>query len=339
MKLKIITVNNYFGQGLPTEFSLDLYKLQSYLNSYSHDVDFIDIQYLQYTAVEKDTLYITGSHQNRDIKKYIDDCVSVIFSSDNSELLIPSPKNLLAHDNKGVQALIAQRIGAEFFPKQNYFYRCEKINQPKVIKAPAGAGSSGVELVRTSKQLERCINKFVRYEYNIKDISFLVKNFLKKMIFKSKYSKKFTEYHKKYGLYCLQDFYDGLQNDFKVLVFGDTSYVLERKVRKGSFKASGSGKFSYPEIDVGLLNFSHKLREKLDTPYVSLDVVKLQDGSYKCIEFQCVHFGPYTQLNAKHKYVKTPEGAWVKEVNDLTLEGVYAQAINEFIQNAKKYRI
>lgn len=335
MNINIITVNGYFGQRLPTEISLNTVELEHGLKSYGYKVSFIDIQDLQFNEIETGSVYLFGSHQNKDIKKYIEDCVLTIFDSVDDALLIPSSINILAHDNKGVQALIAQKIGRDEFPEQAYYYRSQHVDKIKVIKSISGAGSSGVDLVDSDIKLNKVLKRFSLYDFNFNNLAFSIKNTLKKIIFKKRYSSDFTEYNKKYSLYCLQRFYSGLDGDYKVLVFGSTIYVLERKVRDGSFKASGSGRFSYPEPETELLDFSYNLKQKIDNPYVSLDVIKLKDGSFKCIEFQCVHFGPYTQLNSKYKYVKDNNGQWSKAENDLTLEAVYAQAINEFIQSKK----
>ena len=334
MDLKIITVDGYFGQSLPTDISLDISELIKQLQLKKYTVSTVDIQDLQLKEIDNQSYYIVGSHQNPDIKKYIDDTLSVLFIDDSEKKLIPNKYNILAHDNKGIQALLAKKIGEEYFPQQQYFIRPVNILKTSVAKKTDGAGSSGVELVNNNESLKQAIKKFSRYDLNVGYIIFQLKTLLKKFIFKSKYSDSFNTYHKKYTRYCLQEFYPKLPCDYKVLAFGSTLYVLQRDVRSGSFKASGSGKFTYPDAENDLLEFCDILRKKIDTPYVSLDVVKLNNGNFKCIEFQCVHFGPYTQLNAKTKYVKLGEGLWEAQKNDLSLEEVYAQALDEYLKNS-----
>lgn len=334
MDIKIITVCGYFGQSLPTDVSLDTGKLIQCLQLKKHTVSTIDIQDLQSKGIDSHSYYIVGSHQNPDIKKYIDDTINILFYGDNEKYLIPNKYNVLAHENKGVQALLANKIGKEYFPQQDYFFRPVDISQTIVAKKTDGAGSSGVELVKNNENLKRVLNQFSRYDLTLGYVIFSIKTLLKKYIFKNKYSESFNTYHKKYTRYCLQEFYSGLTCDYKVLAFGSTVYVLQRDVRNGSFKASGSGKFTYPDAENELLEFCDTLRKKIGTPYVSLDVVKLRNGEFKCIEFQCVHFGPYTQLNAKTKYVRLGEGLWQAESNNLSLEEVYAQALNEYLINS-----
>ena len=338
MDIKIITVCGYFGQSLPTDSSIDTEKLAKYLELKKHTISTVDIQDLQSEEIDTQAYYIVGSHQNPDIKKYIDDTLNIVFYGKNEKLLIPNKYNILAHENKGVQALLAKKIGAEYFPHQEYFIRPVGISKTVVAKKTDGAGSSGVELVNNNEALIQVLKKFSRYDLNLNYLMFALKSLIKKHFLKNKYSESFNTYHKKYTRYCLQEFYSGLTCDYKVLAFGSTLYVLQRDVRSGSFKASGSGKFTYPNAESELLDFCDTLRKKIETPYVSLDIVKLKDGSFKCIEFQCVHFGPYTQMNAKKKYVKSEHGVWLTEENNLSLEEVYAQALDEYLTKSAEQK-
>lgn len=332
-KLNLITVNGYFGQSLPTHMSLNIELLKNKFEAGGYTVSVTDIQDIQNIEIEKDTFYIIGSHQNPAIKKYIDDVLATCFQGENENRIIPGRINLLAHENKGVQALITKKIGEGYFPAQNYYYDVIDLDKRVVVKKTEGAGSSGVELAKNSGELRTAIKRFSFLDYSLNDVLFIIKDFAKKYLFTKKYSKEFTKYNKKYTRYCLQEFYENLSCDYKVLVFGSTLYVLKRDVRDNSFKASGSGKFSYPEKNDDLLSFCHKLCLALNTPYVSLDVVNLPSGEYKCIEFQCAHFGPYTMLNSEVKYVKTEQGQWESLPNDLVLEDAYAGSIIEYIDS------
>jgi len=332
-KINLITVDGYFGQSLPTHVSLNVEYLKCKFENRGFSVNIIDIQDIQNYPINNDVFYIVGSHQNPEVKKYIDDVLAILFQGEKEKNLIPGRLNILAHENKGVQALIAKTLGEYYFPAQSYYYDLIALEKKVVVKKTEGAGSSGVELAANTESLEKVVKKFSLLDYRLNDIIFIIKNFSKKYFFKNKYSDGFTKYHKKYTRFCLQEFYENLTCDYKVLVFGNTIYVLKRDVRDDSFKASGSGKFSYPEQDNDLLDFSHELCLALNTPYVSLDVVRLPSGQYKCIEFQCAHFGPYTMLNAPFKYTKNDQGRWESLPNDLTLEDAYAQSIIYYIDS------
>ncbi|EKG2058556.1 hypothetical protein O2N19_004786, partial [Escherichia coli] len=143
--------------------------------------------------------------------------------------------------------------------------------------------------------------------------------------------KEHTIYFQRYNPYVLQDFIPDLNSDYKVLVFGNKYYVLKRNVRDNDFRASGSGKFVFEDVSEKFLSFARKVIEFLHTPYASLDIVERGDG-FGCIEFQCVHFGPYTQLNAEY-YYEFKNGKWIREKNNYTLEQVYAEALVDFLKN------
>ncbi|EKG5314013.1 hypothetical protein ACX29Z_000455 [Escherichia coli] len=330
MKINIITVDGYFGQRLPTSKSLELQSLEQHLNLYGVKCEFIDIQDVQNLRLDSDTRCIIGSHQNLGVKKYIDDVISIKFEN-YRDSLIPSVRNILAHENKGVQAIIMKEC-PDLFVQQNYYYRDDiEINKVKVLKRTYGAGSFGVALATDNKTFLKQKKKMFYSDLKFDDIKFYIFECLKKYIFPSKLSKEHTIYFQRYNPYVLQDFIPDLNSDYKVLVFGNKYYVLKRNVRDNDFRASGSGKFVFEDVSEKFLSFARKVIEFLHTPYASLDIVERGDG-FGCIEFQCVHFGPYTQLNAEY-YYEFKNGKWIREKNNYTLEQVYAEALVDFLKN------
>ncbi|ELQ6233214.1 hypothetical protein R2312_001808, partial [Cronobacter turicensis] len=187
-KINLITINNYFGQSLPTHISLQTESLKGKLQAHGYLVDFVDIQEIQKSSIKEKEYYIIGSHQNPTIKKYIDDVLAVCFQGEHEKQLIPSRLNILAHENKGVQALISKRIDARYFPSQYYYYTLTPLEKKMVVKKPDGAGSSGVELASSTHELSKIIERFSILDYSIKDILFNIKNIAKKYIFTKKYS-------------------------------------------------------------------------------------------------------------------------------------------------------
>ena len=120
----------------------------------------------------------------------------------------------------------------------------------------------------------------------------------------------------------IQTFVSGLDKDYKVLVFGKKYYLLQREVRQNDFRASGSGKLSFP-VNLGLietmvLSFARQAYIELDTPMLSIDIA--YDGK-KChmIEFQCLNFGPYT-LQFSDCFFTYNFGSWVKTNSKSELE-------------------
>ena len=81
----------------------------------------------------------------------------------------------------------------------------------------------------------------------------------------------FESYHRK--KFIIQSFVPDLKDDWKVLVYNEKYYVLNRKIRKNDFRASGSNIFDFEkDPPEGLLEFSKNLYEEFDVPYASFDI-------------------------------------------------------------------
>jgi len=130
--------------------------------------------------------------------------------------------------------------------------------------------------------------------------------------------------------FLIQNFVEGMDGDYKVVVYGQKYYVLSRKNRKNDFRASGSGIFEWSEEPVdGLFDFSKSVLESLDTPYISLDVGYL-DSAFYLIEFQCLHFGNYTLEGSSFYFTKSDTG-WDRVVEESILEREFARAVVGYI--------
>lgn len=135
----------------------------------------------------------------------------------------------------------------------------------------------------------------------------------------------------------IQNFIPNLQNDFKVLVFGEKYYILQRNVRKNDFRASGSGKLEFPaqigKKEFEVLQFASNAYMQIDTPLLSIDIA--HDGT-KChmIEFQCLNFGPYT-LQYSSCYYKKENNEWKEVCTKSILEKEMANAIHHYLVREK----
>ena len=77
--------------------------------------------------------------------------------------------------------------------------------------------------------------------------------------------------------FIVQNFISGLDNDWKILIYGKYYYVMFRPNKKNDFRASGSGHDNYiygdkTPIPKGLLTFAKSVYEYLNVPNISLDV-------------------------------------------------------------------
>lgn len=322
----IVHNDGFFGIGWPVTSSLNLEDMKIKLKKYFIEVSLIDISELQEHEIESDCLYITSSSQNKNIKKYYEDVLEVKFSNKNN--LMPRYELIRAHDNKGYQGLLAKKLNLRF-TRQYYTYKSFDVKDKTVMKGLGGAGSSTVSMVKSNSDIHKQTLKMGLQNTGLLDL-------LKSSKYKIRRRMKIQDYDgKRYDineLYVLQKYHEGLNCDYKVLVFGDKVFVLKRSVRKGDFRASGSGLFNFEfELNTSLLDFSLQFKDNLVAPYVSLDVIEKNDGTLSCIEYQCVHFGLMAQVKAPYYYKKTND-EWIKFENNTISESLIIDSIVAMVE-------
>ncbi len=325
MKIKIIHYNQFFGESLPTYKSMDLDIIKQVLENKKFSVEFISVENLQDEPVDSECFYLCGSHQNALVKQYFDDVLDLPHIENK---LIPGRRLVKAHENKGYQGLLAKDVGVSYV-SQSYFIDEKPLSDKTVVKSLSGAGSAGVYLCSNEKEQLVCLRSSKFLGMTIVSLIAYLKAKVKFIFGKGDYLPEKMNFHKPRVRYVHQTFIPNLLFDYKILVFMNKCFVLRRGIRDNDFRASGSGKFEFIEPSSALLDFALSTRKKLNTPYVSLDVIE-HDGIYQCIEYQCVHFGPYTQMNAPKYYVNL-DGRWEAKHNDTVLEELIGQSVADFI--------
>ena len=113
---------------------------------------------------------------------------------------------------------------------------------------------------------------------------------------------------------------------------GKKFYVLYRKNRSNDFRASGSMKFNYDiELPKGLLDYTKKVFESFDVPYIALDV-GIKENDFFLFEFQFLSFGQDT-LEKSSFYYHLSDGKWQKEFEKPDLEREIATSVSQFIKH------
>ena len=283
----------------------------------------------------KNKIIIYTSNQRISYKKYIED---IMYQLKDSNVLIPQYNSLLGHENKCFQELERKKLKIDDLKSWVISDIKElnkiKIKYPIVIKAPDTSGSQGVFLAYNKKELFKIINNNFR-KRDFRFCSLIFKKYLRRFISNATYSWvlfRFDDYN--YSRFILQEYISNLDGDFKILIYGNKYYSLKRGVKKGDWKASGSGIHDY-KIDPPeeVLNFAKQCFEKLKVPFAGFDIAI--DKNKKCylLEYQSIHIGPVTLINSE-KYFVYEKNKWstVKEPSRLELE--YANAIDWYI---KKY--
>lgn len=230
-------------------------------------------------------------------------------------------------DDKVGQKYLLEAIGAPMAHSSVFYNKKEALNWadqadfPKVFKLRGGAGSQNVKLVRTRVQAKKLIKKaFGRgfpafdptgslkerwrlYKQNKTNSMDLLEG-IGRFAVAPAYAR--VRGHER-GYIYFQDFISDNDSDIRVVVIGDKSFAIKRKVRPGDFRASGSGNISYDRslIDEKIIMLSFKISEGLKSQCVAFDYV-LKNNEALVIEIS-YGFSP-------RGYDLCP-GYWDKDIN------------------------
>ncbi|WYD80266.1 MAG: hypothetical protein V8K32_13250 [Candidatus Electrothrix gigas] len=323
--LYIVTLpNGFFGSAEESWKSLSPEKISFDLKDAGFAVKTVGIDsILQQNLLHNDIVIYTSS-EVEDVRNYIKDVMYMVAKRCH---IVPSMDALMAHEDKGFQQLYR-----DYYKFGNvdggYFYDFASLpcKYPYVYKTTVGAGSSGVTLIQGKKDQNKLKKRF-----RISLLRTLIKLVRKFQLT----SKEYKIYSYRYQGTCssvYQKFIHGLTGDYKILVFGLKYYVLQRKVKKGGFKASGSGLFYFPEageVPDSVLNFAQSIYNFLDVPYASLDIAESSDECY-LLEYQATNFGPYTLIKSKGYFVMN-DTDWIYVQEKSCLESNFSQALLYYI--------
>lgn len=308
MKTSLIILKNSVGgfpQLLDEVESILTPHFYSALNT--NDFKVVEALYVQYKElvvplleIEDNKVFIFYcSSQHPSYYNYIFDIM--MDAQNRGAILIPSLDHLKSHENKFYQELYKARLAIPT-PKSWLLGSIEDIaylvrnglDFPVIAKLPQGFGSKTVSKINSHEEL---------LDYCRSHLTPTVKP--RKNIFKYKESLK--KYKDKYpastGSIVLQEFIPQQTHDWKVLVIGNKVFSLKRYTRDNDFRASGSGNFSGDKVpSLDLVNFAYNVKQKLKTPWVSMDIIESPRG-YLIIEYQCIHFGPYTVTSSKQHHL------------------------------------
>jgi glutathione synthase/RimK-type ligase-like ATP-grasp enzyme len=318
--------NGYFGNAGQSWLSINLEIVAKYLHKEAKKVEIVTITELLNLDISTNDVVIYNSSEVAEIRNYIKD---ILFIVNKKCKIIPSYEALMAHENKGFQELIRKEkglgnlAGVYRFDIDDFIF--EK-NKKYVYKSVDGAGSSQVWLVTSSRDIAKLRAKQVRTTFKRKAIK------LQRSIKLEPHEYKYYSYrHKGFKQAVLQDFIDGLDCDYKVLVFGQKYFVLNRSVRKDDFRASGSGNFSFSTPPEELLDYASMIFNKLDEPYISLDIAISKSGVH-LIEYQVLNFGPYTlQASPGYYTYNLSASSWGYVEEKSCLNSCYGEALKEYI--------
>lgn len=330
--LILVDYNDYFySSAVRKIFTMDVEKVKSFLEEDGYTVEvrnFCDINFRKDDFEGVYVLYTSQEDPDLKYKSFIEDIILGL--KEKGAILIPDFKYFRAHHNKVFMEILRdisteesiKNISSQCFGTKEEFDKVKNnISWPKVLKSSEGSTSLGVSLVN-EKNVDQKVKKTAF------SFTFLphIKDFIKKLIKRPRYPLSF--YRNKF---LVQNYVEGLSGDFKVLIYGDKYYILRRENRENDFRASGSGKFSWPEsVSESLLNYAQKIYCSFNVPFISLDI-GVKNKEYFLIEFQFVMFGTYT-LEASDFFYTKHKDEWKKwnEISDL--ENVFAYSLKKHIE-------
>lgn len=261
-------------------------------------------------------------------------------------ILLPKFEYFRAHHNKVFMELYRTRLSEDYQTiKSLCFYNVEDLKEllknnqmkyPVVIKDAEGSASGGVQMASNENELLTRVKQMGRIRYNDayytkrRQICYWLGR-MKRHLKKS----KLIEMPMARQKMIVQSFIQNLNCDYKVLVFAEKFYLLKRYVRDIDFRASGSGKFEFPErfaeTEQKILEYAYQAYVQLETPMLSIDIAF--DGiNCHMIEFQCVNFGAYTLQYSSCYYKRDNGGVWDKVEKKSVLEEEMANAVKCFVE-------
>lgn len=329
--------------------SMEISKIRDYFIEHDYQVEiskFSNVDVSQdYSGVF--IIYQTSESPGSFYKRYIEDLI--YFLEHKGAIVLPRHELLRAHHNKIFMEMM--RSGFEDKSLKSVSSQCygswvdaRNYNQsfPVVVKQASSSGSAGVYLAKNKSEYDRIVRKAgnVLVEQTIPGIFiYKLKILAKKLI---KYLKperlKYLEYNTAPVSTSLvvQPFIEGLQGDYKVLIYGNKYYTLFRKNRENDFRASGSGKFFDVPLEEheGLLNFAVRITREIDFPIFGMDIA-FDGKNYHLLEYQMLHLGTPPLQRSKYWH-ELNDGKWVRHDGESDLEIEFSRSIHEYI--CKKYQ-
>jgi hypothetical protein len=249
-------------------------------------------------------------------------------------ILVPPFRYFRAHHNKVFWEIIRQTSGLSLlkYPESRLYGTLEEFikhenEYPIVLKASWGAGSEGVKLAKTRSEAIKSVKKISRSDKN-KEI---IKELIKRRLWKKRGYVNSSWHRNKF---IVQQYVEGLSGDYKVLVYWGKFYVLRRDNRPKDFRASGSGRFYWPEDPPKeILDYAARIFTHFNVPMISLDIAETS-GSPAVLEAQFVVFGPLT-MEKSEWYFELHDGIWQKMISQSTPEIEFVRSISEYVDHVK----
>lgn len=285
----------------------------------SHNIPFVELSPYDSNIMEKiadcDAVMWHHHHSNEKDRVF---AKQLLYSIEQSgKRVFPNFNSGWHFDDKLGQKYLLEGINAPLVPSYAFFDKDEALKwastttYPKVFKLRGGAGSSNVRLVKSHNDavrlINRCFGKGFKELDLLKTLKYQWEKFrsgritLRNMInfslatTKSYFSKVNNREH---GYAYFQEFMPGNDFDYRIVVIaGKYAMGEKRYTRNGDFRASGSGKFDYSDIDTNAVEIAFDVAKRLGLQTVAFDFVYDLKRQLRIVEM-CYGFGTHGIMHA-----------------------------------------
>lgn len=233
-------------------------------------------------------------HHNHAIYNDVVAAKNILFALEQSgKKVFPNFNTSWHFDNKVAQKYLFEAIGAPLVPSYVFYDKSQakewasNTTFPKVFKLKGGAGSANVKLVKTREDAIKLINKafgrgfsqfdrlgYARERYskfrNNQDTLLGVFKGIGRLIIPTTFALK---QGREKGYVYFQDYIPNNSFDTRIVVIGNKAIGERRFVRKNDFRASGSGVYSYEDIDARLVKIAFEVTQRLQLQSVAFDFI------------------------------------------------------------------
>ena len=229
----------------------------------------------------------------------------ILFALEHAGISVfPDFRTAWHFDDKVAQKYLLEAIEAPLVPSYVFYDKNEAIewvkntSYPKVFKLKGGAGATNVKLVTNQTQAIKLVNKafgkgFSQFDSwqnlidriekykNGKDTAFGVLKGIGRFLIKTDFAKQ--QCNEK-GYVYFQDFIPNNTFDTRVVIVDNKAVAERRMVRKDDFRASGSGRFDYNDINIDCVKTAFDIAERLKIQSVAFDFVEDENNNPLIVE-------------------------------------------------------
>ena len=220
--------------------------------------------------------------------------------------VFPNSATCWHYDDKVGQKYLLESVGAPLVPTYVFYHRdqalrwIEETSFPKVWKLRGGAGSQNVRLVHSKNDARKVINRsfgkgsanfrfhplqdriwHFRRDRSLRSFLNISRGIVRALIPHENNAKSQIQRDYVY----IQDFIPDNDCDIRIIVIGNRAFAIKRMVRKGDFRASGSGHILYDreEFPEECVRISFDVTQRLRSQSCAFDFVQ-KDGKWLIVE-------------------------------------------------------